>query len=94
MRRLLQDMNEKQAYPTTLMCDNKSAILIARNPILHGRTKHIDTRYHFIRDLIKDGTINIIHCSTLDQVADVFTKGLPNCKFEVLRNMLGMRGSE
>lgn len=94
LRRLLQDMNEKQACPTTLMCDNKSAISIARNPILHGRTKHIDTRYHFIRDLIKDGTINIIHCSTLDQVADVFTKGLPNCKFEVLRNMLGMRGSE
>ncbi|XP_039134340.1 uncharacterized protein LOC120271728 [Dioscorea cayenensis subsp. rotundata] len=94
LRRLLQDMNEKQACPTTLMCNNKYAISIARNPILHGRTKHIDTRYHFIRDLIKDGTINIIHCSTLDQVADVFTKGLPNCKFEALRNMLGMRGSD
>lgn len=48
IRRLLEDLKENQLEATVIYCDNKSAIAIAKNPALHGRTKHIDTRFHFI----------------------------------------------
>ncbi|XP_039143969.1 uncharacterized mitochondrial protein AtMg00810-like [Dioscorea cayenensis subsp. rotundata] len=91
LRGLLEDLNEAQGSPSIIRCDNKAAISIARNPVMHGRTKHIDTRYHFICELMKDGLIDITHCGTNEQVADVFTKALPNHKFEYFRNMLGIR---
>lgn len=94
LHRQLEDLNEKQFGPSVIMCDNKSAISIAHNPVLHGHAKHIDTRYHFIQDLVRDGTIDIVYCSTHDQLTNVFTKGLPNYKFERFRDALCMRGSE
>lgn len=80
--RLLEDLNEEQVGSTVINCDNKSAISIAKNPIHHGRTKHIDAHYHFIRDLVKNKQINIVHCGTDDQVAYAFTKALNHQKFE------------
>ncbi|XP_039142894.1 secreted RxLR effector protein 161-like [Dioscorea cayenensis subsp. rotundata] len=59
LKRLLEDFGEKQSTPSVIVCDNRSAIAIAKNPILHGRTKHIDVRFHFIRDLIKDDAIEV-----------------------------------
>lgn len=59
LRKLLENLCEKQEDSSVILCDNKSAISIAKNPILHGRTKHIDTRYHFIRDLVQNGSISI-----------------------------------
>lgn len=70
--------------------DNKSAILIARNPIHHGWTKHIDTHYHFLRDLVKNEQMNLVHCGTNEQVADVFTKVLTHMKFEHFHGALGV----
>ncbi|PNX62056.1 hypothetical protein L195_g060967, partial [Trifolium pratense] len=46
------------------------------NPVLHGRSKHIDVRFYFLRDLTKDGVVKLIHCSTQDQIADIMTKAL------------------
>lgn len=88
LRRLIKDLNEKQDTTTIIYCDNKSTISITRNPTLHGRTKHIDTRYHFIRDLIREGTLDVVHCGTNDQIADILTKALPNCKHEYFRDAL------
>jgi hypothetical protein len=74
----------------TLYCDNLSAISISKNPVQHSRTKHIDIRHHFIRELVEDGIINLEHVSSEKQLADIFTKGLDVNQFEYLRNSLGL----
>lgn len=91
LRRLLEDLNEKQTGPSIIHYDNKSAISITQNPALYGSTKHIDMRYHFIRDLVRDGTIEVTPCSTNDQVTDIFTKALPNRKHEYFREALRVK---
>ncbi|XP_057444286.1 uncharacterized protein LOC130736472 [Lotus japonicus] len=74
----------------TLFCDNLSAINISKNPIQHSRTKHIDIRHHFIRELVEDGTVTLEHVSTEKQLADIFTKALDATQFEKLRQLLGI----
>ena len=83
-------MNIKKE-PVTLYEDNKSAVCLAKNPQFHGRSKHIDIRYHFIRDESKKGTIEVKYCKTEDMVADMLTKALYRLKFENFRDMAGVR---
>lgn len=90
MRRILQDMGYAHKGGTNIMCDNSSTIKLATNPVLHSRTKHIDVRFHFLRDLVNDGTIRMMFCGTHDQVADVLTKPLKLEDFERLREQLGV----
>ena len=78
----------------TLFCDNLSAINISKNPIQHSRTKHIDIRHHFIRDLVEDKVITLEHVATELQLADLFTKALDATQFENLRGKLGICLSE
>lgn len=73
-----------------MKCDNKSCIAIARNPVLHGRTKHIDVKFHFVRGLVADGVIQLEHCNTEDQLADVLTKPLTIQKHVKMRSLLGV----
>ena len=79
------------SLPTVpIKCDNTSAINIAKNPVHHSRTKHIDIRHHFLRDNVEKGFIRMDHCRTEDQIADIFTKPLDRSPFEHLRLLLGM----
>ncbi|KAI3505835.1 hypothetical protein L1887_28122 [Cichorium endivia] len=73
-----------------IYCDSKSAIAISHNPIQHSMTKHIDLRYHFIKDQIMEGNIELYFIPTDDQVADVFTKALDSTKFNNFLDKLGM----
>ena len=57
---------------------------------MHGRTKHIDIRFHFIRGLIADGKITLKHCGTDEQLADIFTKPLPIYKHNYFKSMLNV----
>ena len=61
----------------TIHEDNQACILLSKNPQDHKRTKHIQIRFHFIRDLISDGVFTLKYCPTKSQLADVFTKILP-----------------
>ena len=70
--------------------DNQSAIGIARNPQLHGKAKHIDIKYHFIREQVNNNNIELKYCQTSEMIADMLMKGLGRIKFEKLREMDGI----
>ena len=59
-----------------LMCDNSSAICLAKNPVLHGKVKHINVRFHFLRDNIEKGDVELKYIDTKNQLADILTKPL------------------
>ncbi|GJV51859.1 putative ribonuclease H-like domain-containing protein [Tanacetum coccineum] len=71
--------------------DFKSAIAISCNPVQHSKTKHIDIRYHFIKEHVEKGTVEIYFVGTEYQLADLFTKALPKERFEYLVHRIGMR---
>nr|GFC44889.1 retrovirus-related Pol polyprotein from transposon TNT 1-94 [Tanacetum cinerariifolium] len=74
-----------------LYCDSKSAISIFCNPVQHSRTKHIAVRYHFIKEHVEKGTIELYLVKTDYQLADIFTKALSTYRFNYLVRCLGMR---
>jgi hypothetical protein len=90
LRRILEEIQFKQQGATSIYCDNSSTIKLSRNLVLHGRSKHIDVKYHFLRDLAKDEVINLIFCRSEDQVADIFTKPLKTPLFHKLKELLGV----
>ncbi|CAN1797734.1 Retrovirus-related Pol polyprotein from transposon RE1 [Linum perenne] len=73
-----------------IYCDNTSTINMKKNPILHSRTKHIDIRHHFIRDLILKKEVELVYITTETQLADIFTKPLHADRFSFLRRELGL----
>ncbi|WVZ76069.1 LOW QUALITY PROTEIN: hypothetical protein U9M48_024071 [Paspalum notatum var. saurae] len=75
-----------------LLVDSTSAISVAKNPVLHSRTKHIDVRFHFLRDHYEKGDIDLIHVVSANQLADIFTKPLEFDVFTRLRGELGVEG--
>lgn len=90
LNRLLLDLLEGGDRATTILVDNKSAIQLCKNPVFHDRSKHIDLRFHFIRECIDDGTIYVDHINTGDQLADILTKSLTRTRFVELRTRIGM----
>ena len=93
---LLNELGFTQRTPTVLHMDNQSAIALAKNTGSQGRAKHIDIRYHFLRNKIEEGAISVVHCPGDVNPADIFTKALPRPRFELLHNLLEMslsRGS-
>jgi hypothetical protein len=90
LRKMLKDLGHEQVEATKIMCDNSSAVSISRNPVFHGRTKHIKIKFHFIREVQQSNEVMLIHCSSEEQLADLFTKPLPKERFETLRQMIGI----
>ncbi|KAJ9561594.1 hypothetical protein OSB04_006754 [Centaurea solstitialis] len=89
LRNQLQDY-DIQLSKIPIYCDNTSAIAIANNPLLHSKTKHIEVRYHFIRDHVMNGDIELHFVPTEYQLADLFTKPLDVTRFNMLISELGM----
>ncbi|KAK6151880.1 hypothetical protein DH2020_014515 [Rehmannia glutinosa] len=89
MRQQLRDYDIKEKE-IPIMCHNTSTIAISHNKVFHSRTKHIDVRYHFIRDHVEKKDITLEYVSTKKQLADIFTKPLCESRFEELKNELGL----
>ena len=73
LRQLLGGVLHPQKAPTVLFCDNQGAIALTKNPRFHGRTKHIQVQFHFIREKV---ALKKVYCATGEMVADIFTKPL------------------
>ncbi|KAK2411591.1 putative mitochondrial protein [Trifolium repens] len=93
LRNLLKELNLPQKEPTKIFVDNKSTIALAKNPVFHDRSKHIDTRYHYIRECVANNNVKLEYVKTHDQAADIFTKPLKREDFVKLRYLLGVAKS-
>lgn len=91
LERLLGDLLNRDPGKVVLNIDNKSAISLCKNPVFHDRSKHIDTRYHYIRNCIEEGTVDVEYISTEDQLADILTKPLGRVKFIEMRKKICLR---
>jgi hypothetical protein len=92
MRQTLRDYGYKLSK-VPLLCKNESAIHMADNPVEHSRTKHIDIRYHFLRDHQQKEDIEIAYVNTQNQLANIFTKPLDEKTFSKHRNELNILDS-
>ena len=90
LRRVLDGLKQKQQGSTAIYCDNTSAIALSKNSVFHQKSKHIDTRYHFIRELVSNGEVHLKPCKSSDQLADIFTKPLAIDVFEFHKRNLGV----
>lgn len=90
LSRLLQDLGYSCKEPICVYEDNQSAMRIAEESKDFGRIKHVDVKFHFLRDLIKDGRIVLKFLSSVEQPADMMTKGLPVAAFRRHRDGIGL----
>ena len=88
LRGLFRELGYEQFEPKTIGEDNQSRIKLATNPVLHKQSKHIDTKYHFIRERVDDNSIKLIYTPTDEMAADLLTKSLPQQKAEQHREQL------
>ncbi|KAM7516529.1 hypothetical protein LguiA_006112 [Lonicera macranthoides] len=81
LRRILTDLQQEQKEATIIYCDNMSTISMTKNPVFHNRSKHIELRHHFIRQLVQKEEIQLEFVNTNEQLADIFTKTVASEKF-------------
>lgn len=85
---MLKSIGVKQTDPAEIYCDNLSAVHLTANPVLHRKSKHFATHYHFAREKVADGSQIVKHIPAAQQLADVFTKSLPQRNYFSLRSKL------
>jgi hypothetical protein len=90
LRKLLADLFGHEMDSTVIHCDNQSCVKLSENPVFHDKSKHIEIKYHYIRDMVQRKAVHVQYLSTHEQVADVFTKPLARTKFEYFRERLGL----
>jgi len=92
MRQLLQELGFTVPSALTLCMDNQSAIQVAKHPEHHGRMKHLDLRWFWLRDVVGKGDISPTFVPTRDMPADLLTKALPQVKVQQFCQLLGLTG--
>ncbi|GKD51877.1 hypothetical protein Tco_1280853 [Tanacetum coccineum] len=91
LTRLLSKITDSNEEKITIYVDNKSSIALMKNPVFHGRSKHIDIKYHFIRECVEKEDLTVEHISEEQQRADILTKALPRIHFVTMRQILGVK---
>ena len=90
IKQVMSTLNVEVKTPMTVYCDNMGAIYMPNGPSTRSRTKHVDLRYHYVRELIENGTICVEFVRTDDNIADIFTKNVTPTIFQ--RQTTGMIG--
>ncbi|RVW31840.1 Retrovirus-related Pol polyprotein from transposon TNT 1-94 [Vitis vinifera] len=90
IKRVLSELGQTSSSPILMMCDNQAAISIAKNPVHHDRTKHVESDRHFITEKVTSETVKLNYVPTKHQTADILTKALPRPNFEDLTCKLGL----
>ena len=94
IRKLMANLFMEQKESTQILVDNQAAISIANNPVFHGKTKHFKLKLYFLRQIQKEGEIQLVYYKTESQNADILTKLLPKARYEFLRQRLGVCSSK
>ena len=88
--KLLSNIFDLRLDATCIHCDNQSCVKLSENPVFHDRSKHIEIKYHYIRDMVQRGAVKLLYVATKEQIADVLMKPLARLKFEYFRERLGV----
>lgn len=91
LKRLLDEIGIRYCDSILLNIDNQGAIKLAMNPVYHNRTKHIDIKYHHIREVVRNKEVTLNYCPTTEMIADILTKNLPKSKHLNFVNLMNMR---
>jgi len=90
LRKLLADILDRELETTMIHCDNQRCIKLSENPVFHDRSKHVEIKYHYIRDIVQRGAVKLQYIRTDEQIADILTKPLSRLKFVYFRDKLGV----
>jgi hypothetical protein len=90
LARLLAEFRGERCRAFTLKIDNESAIQLSKNPVFHDRSKHIDVRYHYIRECVEENRVTLVSVGTVEELADILTKALGPVRFCELRSKIGV----
>lgn len=90
MSRLLAELKGERVETFALNIDNQSAIALSKNPVFHDRSKHIELRFHFIRECVEKNRVKVQYISTSEKLADILTKPLGRDRFCELRSRIGV----
>ena len=89
-KELLSDLFDLQLDATCRYCDNQSCVKLSENLVFHDKSKHIEIKYHYIKDMVQRGAVKLQYVVMDEQIADVLTKPLARVKFEYFREKLGV----
>lgn len=89
--RLFDEIGANEKYPITIYNDNQSAQKLIKNQVYHSRSKHIDMRYHYVREIFNQGIVNFEYQQTDEMCADILTKSLSKIKHSKFRSMIGLK---
>ena len=90
VRNLLLELHFPISTATLVYCDNVSVVYLSGNPVHHQHTKHIEMDIHFVREKVQRGDVRVLHVPSRYQIADIFTKGLPQILFDDFRSSLSV----
>ena len=90
LRKLLSNLFDLQLDATCIYCDNQSCVKLSKNLVFHDKSKHIEIKYHYIRNMVQRGVVKLQYFATDEQIGDVLTKPLDRVKFEYLREKIGI----
>jgi hypothetical protein len=90
LRRLLGELEGSDPIIPNLMVDNHSAVALIKNPVLSGKSKHIEVKYHLVRECAEQRILEVREVRIEDQLGDILTKALGRLKFQEMRTRIGM----
>ena len=90
LQKLLSNLFDLQMDATCIHCDNQSCVKLSENPVFHDKSKHIEIKYHYIRDMVQRGAVKLQYVATEEQIADVLMNPLARMKFEYFRERHGV----